>query len=84
MNKTLIRAELGAVTLTLAATGLVYGADPLPPYPVKGQAIQRLKAFDNSEASIFSADGRFVFISNSAELGMPDKGFHWTSTPWAL
>ena len=27
---------------------------------------------------IFSADGRFVFVSSSAELGMPSKGFHWT------
>jgi hypothetical protein len=51
---------------------------PLQPYPVKGQVIQRLNAFDNPEGSIFSADGRFVLISNSAELGMPDKGFHWT------
>lgn len=45
---------------------------------MKGQVVQRLNAFDNPEGSIFSADGRFVFISNSAELGMPDKGFHWT------
>ena len=45
---------------------------------MKGQVIQRLNAFDNPEGSIFSADGRFVFVSNSAELGMPDKGFHWT------
>ena len=52
--------------------------EPLQPYPVKGRVIQRLNAFDNPESSIFSADGLFVFISNSAELGMPDKGFHWT------
>jgi len=52
--------------------------EPLQPYPVKGQVIQRLNAFDNPESSTFSADGLFVFISNSAELGMPDKGFHWT------
>ena len=35
--------------------------EPLQPYPVKGQVIQRLKAFDNPEGSIFSADGQFVF-----------------------
>ena len=52
--------------------------EPLQPYPVKGRVIQRLNAFDNPESSIFSADGLFVFISNSAELGMPDKGFRWT------
>jgi hypothetical protein len=39
--------------------------------------LQRLKAFDNPEGAIFSADGKYVFISNSAELGIPDKGFHW-------
>ena len=51
---------------------------PPPPYPVKGQVIQTLKAFDNPEGAIFSADGKFVFISNAAELGMKEKGFHWT------
>jgi hypothetical protein len=50
----------------------------LAPYPKQGHVIQRLKAFDNPEGSIFSADGRYVFIANSAELGMPEKGFHWT------
>jgi hypothetical protein len=68
---------LGVVTGLLMAAA-VQGADPLEPYPVKGKVVQRLNAFDNPEGSIFSADGRFVFVSNSAELGMPDKGFHWT------
>ncbi|MGH8692759.1 MAG: hypothetical protein ACREVM_00800, partial [Burkholderiales bacterium] len=48
------------------------------PYPSKGQVLQVLEVFDNPEGAIFSADGRFVFVSNAAELGMPDKGFHWT------
>jgi hypothetical protein len=78
MKKTLIGGRLAALTLGLAAVGLAQAADPLQPYPVKGQVVQRLNAFDNPEGSIFSADGRFVFISNSAELGMPEKGFHWT------
>jgi hypothetical protein len=78
MNKSLIGVSLAAAALAVAAAGLVKATEPLQPYPVKGQVIQRLKAFDNPEGSIFSADGRFVFISNSAELGMPDKGFHWT------
>jgi len=76
MSKALIKAQLAAVAL--AAVGLAQAADPLQPYPVKGQVVQRLNAFDNPEGSIFSADGRFVFVSNSAELGMPEKGFHWT------
>ena len=52
-------------------------AEAPEPYPVKGQVIQELKAFDNPEGAIFSEDGKYVFISNAAELGMPDKGFHW-------
>src|SRR5262245_50867249 len=52
---------------------------PVPPaHKVSGRLLQELKSFDNPEGAIFSDDGRFVLISNSAELGMPDKGFHWT------
>jgi hypothetical protein len=58
--------------------GPLPAAEPLQPYAHKGQVIQILKAFDNPEGAIFSADGRYVFISNSAELGMPEKGFHFT------
>jgi hypothetical protein len=65
-----------ATTLGIAVNS-VY-AQGMDPYPVKGQILQVLEAFDNPEGSIFSADGKTVFISNSAELGMPDKGFHWT------
>src|SRR5262245_26600895 len=52
---------------------------PVPPaHKVSGRLLQELKGFDNPEGAIFSEDGRFVFVSNSAELGMPDKGFAWT------
>jgi hypothetical protein len=54
------------------------GAPAPPPHQLSGRLLQELKAFDNPEAAIFSEDGQFVFIANSAELGMPDKGFHWT------
>ncbi len=54
------------------------GAPKPPAYKERGKHLQTLKAFDNPEAAIFSEDGRFVFISNSAELGMKEKGFHWT------
>ena len=47
---------------------------PLPPDPVKGEIIQVLESFDNPEGSIFSADGKYVFISNPA-IPHPDKGF---------
>jgi hypothetical protein len=78
MNRSLIGVPLAAVMLAVAAAGVAQAAESLQPYPVKGHVIQRLNAFDNPEGSIFSADGRFMFVSNSAELGMPDKGFHWT------
>ena len=54
------------------------GAPTPPGHELGGRLLQELKAFDNPEGAIFSQDGRFVFVSNSAELGMPDKGFHWT------
>jgi hypothetical protein len=77
MNDSVLIAGL-AVTATLCGTfGCAHSAE-LPLYAKKGQVIQRLRAFDNPEGSIFSADGQTVFIANSAELGMPDKGFHWT------
>jgi hypothetical protein len=61
-----------------AVIGFARAAETLPPYPYQAHVVQRLKAFDNPEGAIFSADGRSVFISNAAELGMPDKGFHFT------
>lgn len=36
-----------------------------------------LKAFDNPEGAIFSADGSHVFISNAAEAGDLSEGFGW-------
>jgi hypothetical protein len=71
--------KLAGILVILAGMGMHdVRAMELPPYPRQAHVIQRLRAFDNPEGSIFSADGRYVFIANSAELGMPDKGFHWT------
>ena len=39
--------------------------------------IQVLKAFDNPEGAIFSADGQHVFVSNAAEIGDRGQGFGW-------
>jgi hypothetical protein len=66
-----------SMLLPLALTSMSAFPQSLPMYPQKAQVVQQLKAFDNPEAAIFSADGRHVFISNAAELGNPDKGFHW-------
>lgn len=71
---------------TVMSIGLLAGlvelhhahAADLQPYAKKAQVVQRLRAFDNPEGAIFSLDGKSVFVSNAAELGMPDKGFHWT------
>ena len=38
---------------------------------------QVLSNFDNPEGAIFSHDGKFVFISNSAEIGDRGAGFSW-------
>jgi len=70
---------LAVAALAFCAIAIAQAAD-LQPYPKKGQVIQRLNAFDNPEGSIFSADGKYVFISNAAEIGMPDKGFHFTNS----
>jgi hypothetical protein len=78
MRTKLMRKTALSLAIAAAAGALVAHAADLPPYPVKGTVVQVLKRFDNPEGAIFSADGTFVFVSNAAELGMPDKGFHWT------
>ncbi|MEO8627080.1 MAG: hypothetical protein ABI612_03130 [Betaproteobacteria bacterium] len=77
MKRSALFADI-AVALVLLTASAFANAQTLQPYAKKGQVLQRLNAFDNPEGSIFSADDKYVFISNSAELGMPDKGFHWT------
>jgi len=76
MNPT-ARVSLAGILALCATTGLAVAAD-LQPYAHKGKVLQTLKAFDNPEGAIFSEDGRYVFVSNAAELGMPEKGFHFT------
>jgi len=75
MNRTALRVSVAAALLAICAVTVAQAAD-LQPYSKKGKVVQRLKSFDNPEGAIFSADGKYVFISNSAELGMADKGFH--------
>ena len=66
---------LSAILAAFASTAAL--AAELQPYPHKGQVLQRLASFDNPEGAIFSADGKYVFISNAAEQGNVDKGFSW-------
>jgi hypothetical protein len=46
-------------------------------HPSPAVILQVLKAFDNPEGAIFSADGSHVFISNAAEAGDLSEGFGW-------
>jgi hypothetical protein len=46
-------------------------------HPMPAAIIQVVKAFDNPEGAIFSADGTYVFISNSAEIGDRGPDFGW-------
>jgi len=63
---------------TAAAGASAFAQTASPDYPIKGQVVQRLSVFDNPEGAIFSADGKHVFVTNSAELGDPKIGFNWT------
>jgi len=77
MLKTTLAASLSAAAMLSTASFAQQAEDTLAAYKVQGQVLQQLKKFDNPEAAIFSADGRHVFVSNAAELGNKDKGFHW-------
>ncbi len=76
MNRSLL---ISCAASALLAAGTLRAADEiqLQPYPVQGQVIQVLKAFDNPEGALFTPDGKYVLISNSAELGNKDKGFRF-------
>lgn len=47
-------------------------------HPIPAAIIHVLKAFDNPEGAIFSADGNHLFISNAAEIGERGDDFGWT------
>ncbi|MEE9148270.1 MAG: hypothetical protein V3U27_12815 [Candidatus Tectomicrobia bacterium] len=66
-----------AVVLVAAAHWQVHSGV----HPVPAVITQVLKAFDNPEGAIFSADGHFVFVSNAAELGAErsPEGFAWAA-----
>ena len=53
-------------------------------HPSPAVILQVLKAFDNPEGAIFSADGSHVFVSNSAEAGDLSEGFGWVEGPATL
>ena len=68
----------GAALAVVISGGAVQGQDiPAGVHPVPATVLQVLKAFDNPEGAIFSADGQSVFISNAAEIGDRGQGFGW-------
>jgi hypothetical protein len=69
------RAAIMAAAALYVGAGVARAAEELRPYPHQAQFVQKLSVFDNPEAVIFSEDGSYVFVSNAAELGNPDKGF---------
>jgi hypothetical protein len=70
---------LGGVALAaMLSAGTVQGQDiPAAVHPAPATVLQVLKAFDNPEGAIFSADGQHVFVSNAAEIGDRGQGFGW-------
>ncbi len=53
-------------------TGSAFAEIHADVHPTPAAIIQVLKAFDNPEGAIFSADGSHVYVSSSAEIG--DRG----------
>jgi hypothetical protein len=47
-------------------------------HPVPAVILQVVKALDNPEGAIFSADGNSLFVSNAAEIGDRSEAFGWT------
>ena len=73
------RLLCGAALAAVLGAGAVQGQDiPADVHPVPATVLQVLKAFDNPEGAIFSADGQSVFVSNAAEIGDRGQGFGWT------
>lgn len=79
MKGKLVWGLLLVMVLSAAPTGLAWGQVHSGVHPVPAVVKQVIKAFDNPEGAIFSADGRFVFVSNAAEIGANRApSFAWT------
>ena len=75
---------IGGLVILSAATCLVLAESASAAeihagvHPEPAAILQVIKAFDNPEGAIFSADGSHVFISNAAEIGDRADSFGWT------
>jgi hypothetical protein len=65
-------------TMLVAATGGLAAEIHAGVHPSPATVLQVIKAFDNPEGTIFSADGNSVFVVNAAEIGDRAKDFGWT------
>jgi hypothetical protein len=69
----------GVALATVLGAGTVQGQNiPADVHPAPATILQVLKAFDNPEGALFSADGQSVFVSNAAEIGDRGENFGWT------
>jgi hypothetical protein len=69
----------GVALAAMLGAGTVQGQSiPAEVHPVPATVLQVIKAFDNPEGAIFSADGQHVFVSNAAEIGDRADVFGWT------
>jgi hypothetical protein len=64
-------------TTLVAATGALAAEIHAGVHPSPAIVLQVIKAFDNPEGAIFSADGNSVFVSNAAEIGDRAEDFGW-------
>jgi hypothetical protein len=69
----------GVALAVVLGAGAAQGQNiPADVHPAPATILQVLKAFDNPEGAIFSADGQSVFVSNAAEIGDRGQNFGWT------
>ncbi len=77
MNGSCRRVTVSILALAMLS-GTALAAGNMPAYPVKGQVVSELHLFDNPEAVIFSLDGRYLFVANTAVHGNAQKPFGFT------
>jgi hypothetical protein len=65
-------------TTVVAGTGALAADIHAGVHASPATVLQVIKAFDNPEGAIFSADGNSVFVSNAAEIGDRADVFGWT------
>jgi hypothetical protein len=73
-----LTGTLAALWIGLGAAGTASADVRADVHPAPAVILQVVKAFDNPEGAIFSADGNLLFVSNAAEIGDRSETFGWT------